>query len=329
MIKIILSNLKLRSAQYSNMPSRAKIVTIRGGFLLLCYISLALHSSSAQNTEPRRWTPLPLGTNAIAAGYEYSFGELYLDPLIEVEDVTFSVNTFFVTYLHPFRIGDKLARLDVVVPFNIGDWQGLVQGVPAAVNRTGFADPRIRLTANIVGPPASEAKEYLEFYKENPVFTTIGASISVSLPLGKYLEDELINLGQNLFVITPQLGVLHQWNQWSAEGTLSVNFFTNNNNFDSGKTKNQRPTSSIQTHLTRDFKNGYSASAGIGYGLSGQSVVNGIPNSDNRYDIQAAASFGFPIAKKQVIQVVYIRSQTLKDIGSDTNSFALAYSVLF
>jgi hypothetical protein len=321
---------KLSVPQLRSTDSKSGTSAIRAGFILaLFFVSIALQTSYAQNTEPRRWTPLPLGTNAVAAGYGYSFGELFLDPLLQAEDVTFSVNTFFVAYLHPFRIGNKLARLDVQVPFNIGDWEGLVQGVPTVVNRTGFSDPRIRLTANLIGPPATGAKEFLEFYKENPVFTTVGASIAVSLPLGKYLEDKLINLGQNLFVITPQLGVLHQWNQWSAEGTLSVNFFTNNNNFNSGKTKKQRPTYSIQSHLTRDFKKGYSVSAGLGYGLSGQSIVNRLPNNDDRDDIQAAASFGFPIAKKQVMQIVYIRSQTLKDIGSDTNSFVLAYSVLF
>jgi hypothetical protein len=329
LINITLSFLKLRSAQSSNMPSSSKILTIRGGFLLLFYISIALHTSLAQNTEPRRWTPLPLGVNAVAAGYGYSFGDLYLDPLLQAEDVSIDAHTFFISYLHPFRLGNKLARLDVVMPFNIADYEGLLQGVPTTVNRTGFADPRIRLTANIIGPPAVGPKELREFYIEHPVYTTFSASVAVSLPLGEYFEDKLINLGQNIFVITPQLGVLHRWAKWSAEGTLSLNIFTNNNNFASGKTKRQRPTFSIQSHFTRDFEKGFSASAGIGYGLGGQSIVNRIPNADNRADIQAVASVGFPVAKNQVVNVVYIRSQTLRDVGSDTNSFVLAYSVLF
>ena len=297
--------------------------------VLLVSVCLMVNCLSAQNTEASRWSLLPLGVNAVGAGYGYSFGDLYFDPLLDVEDVSISAHTFVVSYLRPIKIANRLARLEVLVPFNIADWEGLLQGAPATLNRTGFADPRLRLTANIIGPPASGPKELREYFIENPVYTTVSASISVTLPIGEYFEDKLINLGQNIFVITPQLGMLHYWNKYSLEGTLSLNIFTNNNNFASGKTKKQQPTYSIQSHLSRSFKKGYTASAGIGYGLGGQSIVNRNPNSDHRADIQAAASFGFPVAPKQGVKIIYIRSQTLKDIGSDTNSFVMVYTVLF
>ncbi len=65
-----------------------------------------------------------------------------------------------------------------------------------------------------------------------------------------------------------------------------------------------------------------------GYGLGGQSIVNKQPNDDNRGDILGALSFGFPIMKRQAIKITYLRSQTLKDIGSDTDSFILAWSAI-
>ncbi|MBK7519074.1 MAG: transporter [Gammaproteobacteria bacterium] len=42
----------------------------------------------------------------------------------------------------------------------------------------------------------------------HPVGTSAGIALDVQLPLGRYDEDKLINLGQNRYVFRPQLGVL-------------------------------------------------------------------------------------------------------------------------
>ena len=47
-----------------------------------------------------------------------------------------------------------------------------------------------------------------------------------------------------------------------------------------------------------------------------------------RGDLLVALSFGFPLMKKHAIKFVYVRSQTPKDIGSDTNSFVLVWSAI-
>jgi hypothetical protein len=302
-----------------------------GGFGIRLFLLLTLMFSGtksfSQDVEPRRWSTLPLGIHIMGAGYGHTSGEIFFDPVLQAEDVTVKANAFIVQYVRPFKLGNKLARVDVYIPYSIAKWNGLVQGVPTTVKRDGFADPRLRLSVNFIGPKAMNPKELLEYFKTHPTYTTVGASIAVSLPLGQYFEDKILNLGQNRLVFRPQVGMLHNWNNWSFELSSSVFFFTQNPNFISGNQRKQKPIFAVQTHLIKKFKSKLWASISTGYGTGGRSIVNEASNEDQRGNFLASFSLGMPITKKQSVKAAFITSQTLKDIGSDTNSFALGWSI--
>lgn len=283
----------------------------------------------AQEIEPRRWSSLPLGTNVVGVGYVHTFGDIFLDPLLQAEDVSVTVNTFVTSYVRAFKLANKLARVDVTAPYAFAHWEGLLAGEPTSVNRNGFIDPKIRFSINLLGPPPSNPKELQEYFIEHPVTTTLGVSIAVTLPLGQYYNDKLLNLGQNQFVFVPQVGIVHSWNRWSYEFTGSAVFYGDNPDFFGGRKKKQDPTLAFQTHLIRQFKPGYWASISASYGLGGQSIVNQQPNADNRQDLQGAISFGVPLSKYQGMKIAYVRSETLRSIGSNLNVLILGWSVAF
>ena len=108
-----------------------------------------------------------------------------------------------------------------------------------------------------------DPKELLEYFKSHPTYTTVGASIAVVLPVGQNFEDKLLNLGQNRFVLRPQIGMLHNWGPWSYELSSSVFIFSPNNSFLGGKQRKQKPVFALQTHLTKKFKSKLSTSLGF------------------------------------------------------------------
>lgn len=296
-------------------------------FLLIAFLFSGTKSYS-QDVEPRRWSTLPLGIKILGAGYGYTSGEIFFDPVLQAEDVSLNTNTFIVQYVHPFKMGNRLARLDVTVPYAIAKWEGLVQGAPTAVHRNGFADPRLRVSVNFIGPKAMGPKELFEYLKYHPTYTTVGASIAVVLPLGQYFEDKLLNLGNNRFMFRPQIGMLHNWNNWSFELSSSVFIFSRNNDFFNGSVRKQKPILAIQTHLIKKFESKLWVSLSAGYGSGGISIVNEVSNDDQRGNFLGSFALGMPISKKQAMKVTYINGQTLKDIGANTNSFVLAWSLV-
>lgn len=311
------------------ITKKSGISNSRLSTFLLCVVILLAQRNFAQDIEPRRWTPLPLGTNIVGVAYAYTDGDIFFDPVLQAEDATVAVNAMMAQYIRPFKIGNKLSRLDVLVPYSTAKWEGLLAGVPTSVKRNGFGDPRVRLSMNLVGPDAMNAKDLMEYMASHPVSTSVGVSLAITLPFGKYFEDKLLNIGKNRFVFRPQIGMVHQWGLWSYELTGSVFLFTKNTNFFNGGVREQDLVFAVQTHLIKRFKNRMWGSLSLGSGLGGQSTIDKQPNDDERSDILGALSFGFPIIKKQSIKLALVRAQTLNDIGANTSSFILGWSVLF
>ena len=66
-------------------------------------------------------------------------------------------------------------------------------GQPQEREVSGFFDPRLRFSVNFYGAPALTLKEFAG-YKQDLI---LGASLQVSVPLGQYDADRLVNIGTN------------------------------------------------------------------------------------------------------------------------------------
>jgi hypothetical protein len=297
--------------------------------ILLTSVLFYLPNCYAQDVEPRRWSSLPLGINVVGAGYAYTWGDVFFDPLLGAEDVIYTGNTFVASYVRPFALGNKLARVDILLPVSFSRWEGLLNGVPTSVNRNGLADPRVRLSLNLTGPPPLGPKELQEYRAAHPVFTTFGVSLAITVPLGQYSNSKLINLGGNRFVIRPQAGFVHYWGPWSYELTTSLILFTKNNDFFNDGELKQRPLFAFQTHLIRQFKKHYWGSISAGHNQGAASIVNQQFNDDRRENFVGAASIGTSFAGNQGLKLAYVYSKTLQDVGATTNTVLLAWSILF
>jgi hypothetical protein len=283
----------------------------------------------AQDLEPRRWTHLPDGMNVFGIAVARTTGDLAFDPVLKVKNADVTSTTEVATYVKSFGLFGKSARVDLTVPYDENRWTGEVDGDPAKINRSGFADPRIRFSVNLLGAPLLKGKEFVEYKKEHPTNTVVGAAVAVKLPWGDYKKDKLLNIGKNRYAIRPQIGAVHTRGPWSYELTGSTFFFSDNNEFFGGNKLEQDPLYAVQAHVVRTLPDGWWVSVGAAYGWSGESKVNGERKSDRRGDLLSGLSFGFPIGANQGMKIAYIRSRTQRDVGSDTDTVLAGWTVAF
>ena len=272
---------------------------------------------------------MPLGTHVVGVGYVYQSGEMYFDPLLQAEDVTLDMHALAGIYVQPVKLGNKLGRIDILLPHATAGWEGWLSAEPTVKRCSGFADPRIRFSMNLIGPNAMGPKEILEYYSEHPVSTMLGVSIAVTFPFGKYDENKLLNIGQNRFIFRPQVGVVHNWGLWSYELTGSIFIFTNNNRFYNNQLKEQKAIFALLSHVIKRFRNKMWASVGGTYGLGGESIVEGLGLNDGYQDLLYSLSVSTPIGKTQAVKLVYMRWETQRSMGSATNSLGVSWMKLF
>lgn len=283
----------------------------------------------AQDIEPRRWTPLPVGMNVVGAGVILTDGDINVDPVLELEDVTVDVKTILVSYLHAFDLAGQSARFDVLLPYQDARWEGLLAGERASTERHGLADPRLRLSVNFVGAPALRGKAYQSYRAAHRVNTVVGAALSVRLPFGEYKEDKLLNLGENRFVFRPQLGFVHTRGHWSFELTGSVFLHTENDDFFGNTKREQDPLYALQTHLTYLSPRHWWVSLGAAHDWGGESRINGERKDDERRDVLYGISAGLPIGSMSSFKLAYVGNRSREDVGKDSDSVAFAYSLRF
>jgi len=295
--------------------------------LLLLLLAACSGQLLAQDLEPRRWSHLPTGLNVLGVATGWTYGDILFDPVLLIEDTAFDLYVTGAAYVRTFDLFGKSGRVDVTIPYASGRWEGLVDGEYTTVRRRGFMDPRLRFSVNLYGAPALSGKEFIQYRREHPVNTTIGAAVAVKLPFGDYNDQKLINLGGNRIVVRPQLGVLHQHYKWSFELTGSVFLYQTNNEFWGGNELKQDPLWFLQGHVVYSFKPGWWASVSGGFAHGGRSHVNGVPKTDDRRARYIALVLGVPINARQSLKFTYFTSDTHISTGANTDALLAAWSI--
>jgi hypothetical protein len=308
-----------------SLPGRFKILAV---VMLLAAVVLP-NQVMAQDLEPRRWGHLPTGMTVIGVGYGYTDSFVYFSPFWKITDATAEINSFGVSALYTFDMAGKSARISFFLPYLSGRWAGNVDNEYDSVKLHGFSDPRLRMSVNLYGAPALKGTKFTRYRAQHPTNTVVGASLAVSIPLGQYDEDELVNLSSNRWTVRPQIGVVHSHGPWSFELTGSLFLFSNNNNFIDNTRLEQKTMYSAQAHVIYDFKPGLWASLSTGYGTGGRVYLEKEKTAFEVNNWLWAASFGFPIGKSQSVKLVWLSGRTQNDVGRDSDNILLSWSIRF
>ena len=194
-------------------------------------------TASAQELEPRLFSPAPTGTNIVLGAFGYSFGNILLDPAVPVEDLDARLSIITTGYVRTLDIFGLSGKIDVVAPFAFGDWSAQLEGQDTTRAAAGFGDPKVRFSMLFSGAPALRGKEFAA-YKPG---TIVGGGLQIRVPLGQYDPTKLLNLGSNRWVFRPQLGVSQTLARWVLEATAVGWFYTDNTNFFGDDGRSQKP----------------------------------------------------------------------------------------
>lgn len=296
--------------------------------VLLTLLGFALPCSSLE-IEPRLWSHLPIGANFIGGGYAHSDVDVYIDPALLMEDVEMDLDTWVGKYIHSFELFNHSARIDVTQAYQEGYWKGLLDGVPSSTSRSGMSDSFVRFGMNLYGAPPLSAKPYRDYRASQAAETIIGAGLVVRLPTGDYHKNKLINLGQNRYVVRPQIGVMHTRGRWSAELTGEVSIFADNNEFYNGNTLEQEPLYITHAHFVYTLRPGVSAIASVGYDYGGESRINGVNKHDRNQNLGWALKMSYPLNRSTGLSLGYVNTKTKGKTGFDSETVAASMSYMF
>jgi len=287
-------------------------------------VILGLTSTSsgiyAQTLEPRAYTNTPVGMNFLIVGYQYSDGALLFDPAIPITDANARVDMGLLGFVRSLNVAGKSAKAGVLLPYARLYADGYVDGQFRTREDVGPADPSLYFTINLYGAPALSIKDFKN-YKQK---TIIGLAFKLSAPLGAYEDDKIINIGTNRWVFNPKLGVSRAVGRWTLEGILGADFYTDNNDFDNGKSRQQEPIYSLQGHVIYSFPRNIWVGIGAIYYAGGRTTINGVTKNDLQQNWRTGFTLALPVNRKNSIKL-YGSSGVSTRTGTDYDSLGIAW----
>jgi hypothetical protein len=297
---------------------------IKKSNFLLVFLFLICNCSFAQDLEPRAYANMPKDANVIVGSYGYMKGDVVSEPNLPIEDFIITSNNLGVGYLHTFGFMNKLARVQVVLPYVLMDGEATVSGEKITGNRAGFGDMRIRLGINLLGSPALARKDFAQYQQK----TIFGVSLVTSVPTGLYYTDKRVNIGTNRWGFKPEVGVSKRFEHIYAEFYSGVWFYTKNDEFLGDKDLQQDPVLSFQGHASYYFKNQMWVGLNINWFSGGKTVVNDLPAGSVINSSRIGATWSVPLTRSQSVKL-QVNTGTFKDIGLNYDSVTLSYQYVF
>lgn len=294
------------------LPFAAVLAWITLGFV-------GIGPALAQDLEPRAYANTPVGMHFLIAGYAYTTGNVATDPALPIEDAEVDIHTGLLAYAHSFGVLGKSAKVDVIVPYARLDGTAEFMGTPEERVVDGLVDPRVRLSVNLFGAPAMKFDEWLA-YRQNII---IGSSLQVTVPVGQYHSDKLVNLGTNRWKLKPEIGISKSWGPVILELTGAAAFHTDNHDF-RDQTREQDPILSTQGHLLYTFWGAAWASFDVTYYAGGQTTVDGVRNDDRQSNVRVGATLTLPVSLHNSVKFFGSTAASTRT-GTEFDTFGVAW----
>jgi len=296
--------------------SRSKL-----SLLIPLFLSAAIAgTATAQEMEPRAYSPAPCGAQFVLLSYGHQSGDVLLDSSLPLKDVNIKLNAASVGYGRTFNLAGRQANVAVLFPYLWGTAQGTVFEDQVKVRRSGGGDLRVRFSTLFKGGKALGPRE---FAQRKPG-TIIGASVSVVVPTGQYDPARLVNPGSNRWAFKPEVGISKPIGRWTFEVMGGAWLFSANNSFLGTSRREQKSMTSIQGGVIYTLRPRMWLSGNTTFYSGGNTVINGIENNDRQKNARVGATFSYPLNQHQSVKIAWAKGVTTR-IGGNLNTVLVSW----
>ena len=274
--------------------------------------------AAAQSIEPRAYSPAPVGTNFVGLAYSEGHGLLESDPALPVSDIDLRLRGILVGYARSFNLLGKSAKIDVVAARGALSGDATFAGIPVRRRISGLGDPAAKLTILLHGAPAMNAAEFRSYHPD----LLIGASVQVTVPLGRYDQAQLLNLGSNRWSVKPELGVSKAWGRWTVEAAAGATFFGANEEFLGNHKRTQKPIYSVQGHLIYNLAPGAWLAVNTSYFAGGANRIDNVDMGNLQKNWRAGIIAAIPITRR-----VSLKMNASKGVSARTGNNLDLYGI--
>jgi hypothetical protein len=217
-------------------------------------------------------------------------------------------------------VAGNSAKFGVILPYASLSASAFVDGNFRTRDTNGLGDPTFYFSYNFYGAPALSMEEFRNFKPG----TVSGFTIKLTAPLGEYESDSVINISTNRWSFEPGIGISKPLGNWTLETSAAATLYTDNTDFDNGKTRQQDNIYSAQFHLTYSFPRNIWAAISATYYTGGRTTIEGVERNDLQENWRAGFTLSLPVNRYHSIKF-YGSSGVSQRTGNNYDALGLAW----
>ena len=227
-------------------------------------------------------------------------------------NANFDATLALTGWAHTFTLADRSAMAAVIVPMGRVSGGATVAGRASGESASGFGDPMLEFTLNVIGPKAQNTLPDVLRYQPG---LSVDILADLAIPIGEYDSTKSLNLGQNRWYGRIGLPVIWQLGDWvpgrrtTLELLPAVWLFGTNDNF-VGQTLKTDPMFQLDAHLTRDLTSSLWGGLDFVWYKGGGSTINGV--SGGKLD-NVAVGFTLGYAVNDNLNLTFGYKSTIND----------------
>lgn len=280
--------------------------------------------TSAQEIEPRAYSPSPVGTNFAVLGYGNTTGDVVFDSSAPFQDVKADVDTLSVAFGRVFELAGRQASLTVAAPYQWGKASGSIGEDRQTAERSGMGDLRLRFGTLLVGGAALAPREFASRQRR----PTVGASLVVVLPTGQYEPSRLVNIGANRWAAKPEIGFTWPRGPWNVDLHAGAWLFGDNDEFRGDGRRSQEPVLNVHAGVSYTLRPGTWAAVGGTWYAGGETAVDGIDDDNRQDNFRVGATVSTALGRGHSLKFTYSDGAVVR-VGGDFRTLGIAWQYTF
>jgi len=233
-------------------------------------------------------------------------------------------------YARTFTLFDRAAMGAIILPMGrISGEVTTVTGGSSSQSASGFGDPMLEFSINVIGPPAQ--KNIPDVLRYQPGFS-VDLLADLALPIGEYDDDQELNIGQNRWYGRLGMPIIWQLGDWVPGRRTTLEFlpavwlFGDNDDY-VGRTLETDPMFQLDAHLSRDFTEHLWGSLDAAWYNGGQATIGGV-EGEKLNNIGVGLTLGYTVNENLNLTVGYkstVNDNDPGDLRMDGFMFTLVY----
>jgi len=260
----------------------------------------------AQFTDARSYDNTPVGINQLEIGYAFVHGNAAIDPSLVIADANLSLNQAIVDYTRYFGLLGRVVWVEAAVP--IANIAGSVSGgLNISGSAAGAGDSSYAVSMLLKGGPALSVAQFDDY---QPTMT-VGMSVSVTAPTGRYDGNKILNLGSDRWSFKPEVALSQPFGpdqKWQLDAYANAYFYTDNTSYHGREILRQEPLAGVEGHISYSLNDSIWLSFDTRYAFRGTTFVGGVDQNNAQQNVLVGSEMNVSINARHSLRFEFAKA---------------------